>query len=225
MQMVDDVIRVNSAKLKLITKIDFYENMAEDESSGKSSRKRVVTFSDKVTVHEIPNDNRKVRRIRRGSKSSKSSSNSNNNNNNNNNNISINNIKQYKIDGLNVTVENKWVKNARGYRTMIKEKGNVVLGYGSREQMERDLRRMFKTEKSGGRCVENKFMVMGLKYTENEGSLKEYFGRFGLVEKVVVEKNRKGWCLGKAVVTMMGFDYSKRHRIGGRGVRIERIKH
>lgn len=73
--------------------------------------------------------------------------------------------------------------------------------------------------------VENKIIVYNLSYKETEESVSKFFQSFGTVLKTVLEKNSKGFCTGKAVVTFMNpFKDDSVLRLNGRLLRIEKMK-
>lgn len=73
--------------------------------------------------------------------------------------------------------------------------------------------------------VENKIIVYNLSYKETEESVSEFFRSFGNVQKTVLEKNSKGFCTGKGVVTFTTpFKDESVLRLNGRLLRIEKMK-
>ncbi|ELA42167.1 uncharacterized protein VICG_00810 [Vittaforma corneae ATCC 50505] len=122
----------------------------------------------------------------------------------------------------------KMVKQkAKKYSALIPSSNTIVLKYKRKEDMEVDLRSLGLTPKT---YIENKLIVHNLSFKETEESVSRFFGQFAEVEKVVLEKNSKGLCVGKGVVTFSTAFYSGQEkklydlRMNGRLLRIERIK-
>ncbi|KAI4292879.1 hypothetical protein PAPHI01_2153 [Pancytospora philotis] len=108
------------------------------------------------------------------------------------------------------------------FTTMVANGNKLVLKYRRHADMEADLRALGLKSKT---YIENKIIVLGIGYKETEESVLAYFKQFGEVEKVVMEKNKKGICAGKATVTYTSsVNTGQVFRLNGRLLRIERIK-
>lgn len=118
-------------------------------------------------------------------------------------------------------------KKAKKYSVIVPSSNSVVLKYKSKEDLETDLRSLGLKPKS---YVENRLIINNLSFRESEESVSKFFSQFGPVEKVVLEKNAKGFCKGKATVTFSieknPIPDSKLYdlRLNGRLLRFERIK-
>lgn len=111
---------------------------------------------------------------------------------------------------------------ARKFNVMVPSDRNIILKYRTREELESDLRSMGLKPKT---YIENKMVVYNLGYKETEKSVLDYFKTFGEVDKVVLEKNKKGYCLGKATVTFCSsISGNNSYKLNNRILRIERIK-
>lgn len=111
---------------------------------------------------------------------------------------------------------------AKKYTAMIPSHNNVVLKYKRREDMDADLRALGLKSKT---YIENKIIVYGLGYRETEESVRAFFGAFADIEKVVLEKNSKNFCTGKATVTFSScLNTNQEFRFNNRLLRIEKIK-
>lgn len=118
-------------------------------------------------------------------------------------------------------------QKARKYSTMVPSSNSIVLKYKRREDMDADMRSLGLKPKT---YIESKLIVHNLSFKETEESVGQFFSQFGEVEKVVLEKNSKGLCIGKGVVTFSTAFYPGQEkslynlRMNGRLLRIERIK-
>lgn len=118
-------------------------------------------------------------------------------------------------------------RKAKKYSIIIPSANSVILKYKSKEDLETDLRSLGLKPKS---YIENRLLVNNLSFKESEDSVMKFFSQFAPTDKVVLEKNSKGFCNGKATVTF-STEYnpipdSKLYdlRLNGRLLRIERIK-
>lgn len=133
---------------------------------------------------------------------------------------------KFEVKDRNIIINKnklKFIKaHAKKYSALISSKQSIVLKYRRNEDMETDLRAMGLKPRT---YVENKLIVYNLGYKETESSVEEYFSSFSEVEKVVLEKNKKGFCTGKGTVTFTAqVNTNQEFRLGGRLLRIERIK-
>lgn len=111
---------------------------------------------------------------------------------------------------------------AKKYYSMVAGQGKIMLKYRRRIDIDTDLRALGLRAKT---YIENKIIVAGIGYRETEESLARYFGRFAEVQKVVLEKNSKGFCMGKGTVTFASkINTGQEFRLSNRILRIERIK-
>lgn len=133
---------------------------------------------------------------------------------------------KYEIKDKTIILRKKMIGavklKAKKYTAMIPSHNNIVLKYKRREDLDADLRALGLKSKT---YVENKIIVYGLGYRETEESVGAFFGAFAEVEKVVLEKNSKGLCTGKATVTFSTrLNTNQEFRLSNRLLRIERIK-
>lgn len=84
----------------------------------------------------------------------------------------------------------------------------LVLRYPSKEHalvdMKANRRPGGSREEGKGKYMDNKFIVTNLSYKETEESIAEEFGRYGEIEKIVIQRNKEGMSVGKAVITFKG---------------------
>lgn len=177
------------------------QNDSKPKNAVINKTMKKIRFNDQVTVRKIPNNNVPTQ-------------------------LECKN-QIYKIKNLTLTVKkiNSIIRKAQYYKTMIHEKKNIIFQYQTLENMQLDLKAMGLQNPN---YMLNKLLVFNLGYKETEESIKEYFTKFGTVVKVVVEKNKKGICTGKATLTMGNFANSlingTIHRLNKRILRLERIK-
>jgi hypothetical protein len=118
-------------------------------------------------------------------------------------------------------------KRAKKYSVIIPSENTVTLKYRLREDLETDLRALGLKPKT---YVENRLIVHNFSYKETDQSVLKFFSQFAPAEKVVLEKNTKGFCTGKGTVTFATsynpISDSKLYdlRLNGRLLRVERIK-
>jgi len=136
---------------------------------------------------------------------------------------------------------------AKKYSTMVKNERQITLKYKSEEDIAEDMKSLgllkesashgkpsakgngknspSKSSHSSKSYEECKMIVIGLGYRETEESVKEYFSKFGDLEKAIIEKNSKGYCLGRGTLTFKSYvNTSQVFRLNNRVLRIERIK-
>lgn len=182
------------------TTINVQDNSKSQNVIPNKTEKK-ISFNDQVIVRKIPNNNIPIQ-------------------------LECKN-QIYKIKNLTLTVKkiNSIIKKAHHYKTMIHEKKNVIFQYQTLENMQLDLKSMGLQNPN---YMMNKLLIFNLGYKETEESIKRYFTKFGTVIKVVVEKNKKGVCTGKATLTMGNFANSlingTIHKLNKRILRLERIK-
>jgi RNA recognition motif-containing protein len=136
------------------------------------------------------------------------------------------NPKKFEIKDKTLILSNSLHKEikakAKKYITMVNSKKNIALKYRRRADMDVDLRALGLKEKT---YIENLVLVNGLGYKETEQSIREYFSQFGQIEKIIVEKNSKNICTGKASITFStNINTGQEFRLGNRLLRIERAK-
>lgn len=113
-------------------------------------------------------------------------------------------------------------EKARKAIAIVESKKQILVKYRRRIDIDTDLRSLGLKPKS---YVENKIIVNGIGFRESEESIAGFFAKYGKVDKVVLEKNSKGFCTGKGTITFLhGFNTGQEFRLNGRLLRIERIK-
>ncbi|KAL6120738.1 hypothetical protein NUSPORA_02484 [Nucleospora cyclopteri] len=126
------------------------------------------------------------------------------------------------VKNLTLTISCKIAKKATRYKTLIKSSGKTILRYRNKTELQADMRSMGLLEKT---YMENKLLVTNLSYRETEESIKKYFNGYGKVIKVTVEKNKKGFCIGKAVITIENYQFDRvEHKMSNRVIRVEKVK-
>lgn len=116
---------------------------------------------------------------------------------------------------------------AKKFLAVIPARDTVTVKYRRKDDMEADMRALGFLPKT---YIENKLIVHNLSFKETEESVAECFRQLGKVEKVILERNRKQVCTGKATVTFCSAFYPGQEntmydlRLNGRLLRIERIK-
>ena len=135
-------------------------------------------------------------------------------------------LRQYEIKDktliLNAGMKDELKRFAKKYCAMVVNGGKIVLKYRRKIDMDADLRALGLRAKS---YMENKIIVNGIGFRETEETVGAFFSKSGTVEKVVLEKNSKGFCTGKATVTFTtNINSGREFVLGGRRLRIERIK-
>ncbi|KAM0680028.1 hypothetical protein GINT2_001716 [Glugoides intestinalis] len=116
---------------------------------------------------------------------------------------------------------------AKKFYALVPSSSNIILKYRRMEDLEADLRALGLKPKT---YIENKLIVNNFSFKETEESVKEFFKQFAGVEKVSLEKNTRGFCTGKGIVTFSTGFYAGQEnklydmRLNGRLLRIERIK-
>lgn len=133
---------------------------------------------------------------------------------------------KYEVKDRTIILNKKMIGpaklKAKKYVAMIPSHNSVVLKYKRKEDLDVDLRALGLKPKT---YIENKILVYGLGYRETEESVKAFFGVFADVERVVLEKNSKNFCTGKATVTFSThLNTNQEFRLNNRLLRIERIK-
>ncbi len=130
-------------------------------------------------------------------------------------------VKDKKII-FSLSMKTKIKNKASHYISKIETNEHIILKYRRKSDLEADLRALGLLSKT---YLENKIIVKGLGYRENEESVKEYFSQFGKVEKVVLEKNLKNRCTGRGTITFFSnINTSQPFRLNNRLLFIERIK-
>lgn len=123
---------------------------------------------------------------------------------------------------LDASIRKAVKSKAKKFIAMVTNGNKIVLKYRRRTDMGADLRALGLKSKT---YIENKIIVVGIGYKETEESVLAYFKQFGEIEKVVIEKNKKGLCTGKGTVTFTSnINTGQTFRLNGRLLRIERIK-
>lgn len=139
--------------------------------------------------------------------------------------------KKFEIKDKNLIINKSMTKmvkqKAKKFTALVPSSNKVILKYKNKEDMENDMRSLGLKPKT---YIESKLIVHNLSFKENEESVKTFFSQFAEVEKVILEKNKKGVCVGKGVITFSTGFYSGQEkklynlRLNGRLLRIERIK-
>lgn len=114
-------------------------------------------------------------------------------------------------------------KKAHHHLSMVFHKKQIILKYRRKVDLNADLKALGLKSNT---YMENKILVAGIGYKETEETVARYFGKFGEVEKVVLEKNKKDFCTGKATITF-ATDISNSNvefRMNNRLLRVDRIK-
>lgn len=138
---------------------------------------------------------------------------------------------KFEVEDKKLIIKGKVAKiikqKATKFLALVPSSGGVTLKYKRREDMEADMRALGLIPKT---YIENKLIVHNLSFKETEESVRKYFSELAEVEKVILEKNSKGLCTGKGVVTFSSAFYPGQEkrlydlRLSGRLLRIERIK-
>lgn len=127
-------------------------------------------------------------------------------------------LTQHPMKGLKQLVKGK----ANKFIAMMEGKNQLLLKYRRAVDIEADLRALGLKAKS---YIENKIIINGIGFKETEETVTNYFAKFGTVEKVVLEKNSKGFCTGKGTLTFaQRIHTGQEFRLNRRLLRIERVK-
>lgn len=230
--------------------IDFYDKKGESDTAykgnnakentppvrnplmnKKNQNSKKVSFHSDVIVYDIPNNNVKQKKLKK--KQIKRNKNKDVANITNNINTGTSGSMWHSIEDLILKIKNtKHIhKKIKNYETMIRERRILILKYKSKDKMNKDLQLLKINGNNTGANynaqISDKLLVYNLSYKETEETIEKYFSHYGKIEKVIMEKNKKGICTGKATVTILGNKISQSdtvYKMSGRILRIEKLR-
>lgn len=95
------------------------------------------------------------------------------------------------------------IKNAFKNAASVKKDGAFyILSYASKEHALVDMKANRRVDRRGNsEYMDNKFILINLSYKETEESISEVFKKYGKIEKILIQRNKDGISVGRAVIT------------------------